>query len=459
MSFKGLLVKALFSLAFLLIPVPANGTVYVIFRYDDFSADIPGERERNALKMRIWQAEKAVDSLFDKYGLPYVIAIIPKTRAKYGEHGTNGETVSFEEDRQKTEFVKRALQAGRVEVAQHGLSHTNHVWEKNKTHRQGEFRERDLYSQLEDIEEGKRILTQLCGFRDVVSFVPPWNGWDSNTARALKNAGFKTLSSRRFYWSKEAEGLTIIPSTTSLYELQSVVENGNLPESGVIVALYHPTDICEGPELGSSYFGLQRFDKLLCKISILPDVKVVTLQQLAARKGDLTLDRFHSAVHLQYFRDFWQEVLPKRFFPKRLLPKHLLPGEKDWMIYLTETQYQEKVRFWLLVTVIFLAVTTSIGLIIRYALWRLVSKKWCLIADLFAVVVIILAIATELHLMYKGYHMVAARAIPGFIGLGFLLVRISHFVRRCQHESSWKVKSISQSLPTTIIKPQYKLEM
>ena len=300
------------------------------------------------------------------------------------------------------------------------------------------------------IEEGKRILTQSCGFRDVVSFVPPWNGWDLNTARALKESGFKILSSRRFYWSKEAEGLTIIPSTISLYELQTVVENGNLPESGVIVALYHPTDICEGLKLGSSYFGPQRFDKLLSNISVLPDVEVVTLQQLAAIKGDLTIDRFRLAVYLQYFRDFWQEILLKRFFSKRLLPTHLLPGEKDRMIYLTEIQYQGKVRFWFLVTAVFMAITIFIGLIIRYVLSRLVSRKWCLIGDWFAVVVVFLAIAAESHLMYKGYHMVAARAIPGFIGLGFLLFRISHVVKRGEHKRSLKVKTFESSITTVV---------
>lgn len=450
MSSPERLLQGLFIFAVLLIPTLATGSTYVLFRYDDLSADRPGERERNALRMRIWEAEMAVDSLFDKYSIPYVIAIVPKTKSKYGEHGTHSETVSFEEDREKIEFIKRAVQVGRVEVAQHGLSHTNHVWEKNKSHRHGEFRERDLDSQLEDIEEGKRILTQSCGFRDIVSFVPPWNGWDLNTARALKKSGFKILSSRRFYWSKEAEGLTIIPSTTSLYELQSVVENGNLPESGVIVALYHPTDICEGPEPRSSYFSPQRFDKLLGKISVLPNVKVVTLQQLAAIKGDLTIDRFRLAVHVQYFRDFWQEVLPKRFFSKRLLPRHLLPGEKDWMIYLTETQYQGKVRFWVLVTVIIMTVTIFIGLIIRYVLSRLASKKWCLIADWFAVVVVFLAIAAESHLMYKGYHMVAARAIPGFIGLGFLLFRIPDVVKRGEHQRRSKVKTSEPSTTTVI---------
>jgi len=447
MSFKGLLARALL-IVFLLIPVSANGTVYVIFRYDDLSADRFGEREGNPLRMSIWEAEKAVDSLFDGYGIPYVIAVIPKSKSGYGELTTKDKHISFEEDQEKTDFIKRAILAGRVEVAQHGFSHTNHVWEKNITHRQGEFRDRDLNSQFEDIEEGKRILTELCGFRDVISFVPPWNGWDSNTARALKQAGFKILSARRFYWSKEAESLTMIPSTTSLHELEFGVENGDFPESGVIVVIYHPTDICASPELGSNCYGPQRLGKLLDKISVLPDVKVVTLQQLAAIKGDLTSDRFRSAVHLQYFRDFWQEVLPRRFFSQRLLPKHLLPGEKDWMVYLTESQYQKKVRFWVLVTVIFMAVTIFIGLIIRYVLSRLVSKKWCLIGDLFAVVVVFLAIAAEIQLIYKGYHIVAVRAIPGFIGLGFLLFRILQVVKRGEYQRRLKTETFELSAST-----------
>jgi hypothetical protein len=275
----------------------------------------------------------------------------------------------------------------------------------------------------------------------VISFVPPWNGWDSNTARALRKTGFKILSSNRFYWSKEAKALTIIPSTTNLYELQSVVENGKLSESSVIVVLYHPADIYESSEPGLIYFDLQHFDNLLGKISVLPNVKVVTLQQLATIGEDLTLNRFRLAVHLQYFRDFWQEILPKRFFSKRLLPTHLLPGEKDWMFYLTEAQYQKKVTFWIFVTLVFMILTILLGTVIRHVLSRLAFKKWCLIGDWVAVVVIFLSIAAESHLVYKGYHIVAARTIPGFIGLGFLLFRILHVVKQFKHQRRLKART------------------
>jgi hypothetical protein len=88
-----------------------------------------------------------------------------------------------------------------------------------------------------------------------------------------------------------------------------------------------------------------------------------------------------------------------------------------------------------------MAVTMLFGLIIRYVLSRLVSKKSCLIVDYFALVVVFLAIAAESHLMYKGYHMVAARAIPGFIGLGFLLFRILHVVKRGELQRWSKIKT------------------
>jgi len=202
----------LFVFAVLLIPTLATGSTYVVFRYDDLSADQPGVRESNVLRRQIWEAEQDVDTLFEKYGMPYVISIIPKANSKYGGTTSPNDYVSFADDPEKVEFIKRGLRQGRIEVAQHGLSHINHVRAYNRRHRHGEFRERDYESQLKDIEEGKRILTKICGFTDVVSFVPPWHGWDSNTAKALKESGFRVLSSNRFFFSRQftsGSGITI----------------------------------------------------------------------------------------------------------------------------------------------------------------------------------------------------------------------------------------------------------
>jgi len=107
----------------LLMPTTAIGSIYVVFRYDDFSADQQGFRQNHAVREHMWKAEQSIDALFKRYGIPYQIGIIPKADSRYGgiDENSNVGTVSLEEDQEKIEFIKYAVRAGRVEVTQHDL--------------------------------------------------------------------------------------------------------------------------------------------------------------------------------------------------------------------------------------------------------------------------------------------------------------------------------------------------
>ena len=223
--------------------------IAVVFRYDDLSGDKLGERENDPERRRIFEAERSVDSLFDKFGFPYVVAVIPKRSDN-----------SFAEDPEKITFIKNAVQMGRIEVAQHGFAHINHAEEN---HRKGEFRERNFDTQLHDIEAGKEILCKSCQVPNITTFVPPWNAWDDNTAKALVESGFSILSADRSYYGKMAAKLTIVPFTAQLWELESLLNCGDMPDSSVIVVLYHPPQIVRFSGQEERYFGLERFENLL----------------------------------------------------------------------------------------------------------------------------------------------------------------------------------------------------
>ena len=186
-NIKGIAFPVLIVIVFLLIPSSAWSTTYVVFRYDDFTGDRAVVRSNYKERKQLWEVEQSVDKLLEKYEVTYVISIIANLESRLGFLvGPLGEKVSFEEDLDKVEFIKRAVQAGKVEVAQHGPSHTNNV-KRNQRH--GEFRECAFDIQLREIVEGKRMLLESCGLSDISTFVPPWNGWDRHTARALKKAG------------------------------------------------------------------------------------------------------------------------------------------------------------------------------------------------------------------------------------------------------------------------------
>jgi hypothetical protein len=395
---KKLSLVLLALLATLLIQHRAGGTTYIVFRYDDFTCDTPRLRETNVQRTQIWAAEQAVDGLFQKYGLRYVIAIIPES---------NG--ISLGEDPEKVSFIKRAVQAGRVEVAQHGFSHTNFA---RQNHRPGEFRDRNYESQLHDIAQGREILVRALDLTDIRTFVPPWNAWTSDTANIIKKLGFQILSADCYYYYKSAKGLTIVPFTTCLTGLEPMLAQGALPDDGIVVVLYHPFEIVRFQEsLGSYYYGVERFEKLLQKLSAIPEVKVVTLKQLAKETKGLTVERYRAANNLWSMQSFWT----------KLLPAHLLPGTAQQPLYLGTEEYSQILRFWNSVTLFFVSSILAIGLLVRYFLGRLLSARWHFRVNVLAALLFCLSVIAELRLIQQGYHITGIRAIPGLLAGGFFL--------------------------------------
>jgi predicted deacetylase len=416
-------------LVLLLISRSGLNAAYIVFRYDDFAADQRGVRETNLLRSQIWAAEQEMDALFAQYHMPYVVAIIPRANQDYGGVRSAGGVVSFAQDEQKIEFIKRGVGAGRIEVAQHGFSHSNVV---APGCRPGEFRERDYQSQLADITEGREILMKACNLSEISTFVPPWNAWADETAKSLRQAGFRVLSADRHYYHESADSLTVIPFTAVLSELESMVQERSLPEESIVVVLYHPFEIAKFPELGSYYFGIARFEKLLQKLSMMPHVKVVTLQQLAERDTDLSIERYRAVNSLCKLRAFWL----------RLLPEHLLPGAVKQQLYLTQAQYLQMLRYWRAITATLLVGLLMMGVAVRYLLVLVVTDKWRLRIDVFMTIVFCLAIVAELRLLQRGYHITGIRAIPIFLSAGFVAPLILRMFR--DGESTQQVTALKQ---------------
>jgi hypothetical protein len=136
--------------------------VNVFFRDDD--VDVDEESLRRLL------------ATFAERGLPLTLGVIPA--------GLTDECVSLLKE-------ERCAQGGRVELVQHGWSHTNHEAEGRKC----EFGpSRDYAAQLADIERGMARLTEAFGADFFPAFIPPWNRCTADTFRALDALGFRVLS-------------------------------------------------------------------------------------------------------------------------------------------------------------------------------------------------------------------------------------------------------------------------
>lgn len=422
---KGRLLTVAIPTVLFLLSLPANGTMYIVFRYDDLSADKPGVRETNTLRRQLWDAEQKMDTLFEKFGKSYVAAIIPQPNSTVDYSSAVGATygeASFGEDREKVELIKRGVLAGRIEVAQHGFSHINHSATSVAVpkRRLGEFRERDYESQLRDIMLGKEILRSSCDLDHIATFVPPWQGWDNNTAKVLKQAGFTILSADRFFYYKSANGLTLIPCTTSIHKLEALIHKGALPEEGLVVVLFHPKQIAKLAGHESQFFGINRLDELLHELSMRPDVEVVTFEYLAKQHTDLTIQRYRLANSLVRHRYFWN----------RLLPETLKPGVRGEDFYLSSDEYSKLLWRWRAVAGTGVILLAGLGFVIRRAVKMLCTRKWHLRVDIIATALFLVSVVKEVQILSKGYHITAVSAIPALLTLTFVSALLIQAVRR-----------------------------
>ena len=154
--------KTILITSLLILLFSSSKAVDVVVRYDDYM-----------LKPDTIQ-EKIVE-LFNKYNIPIVLGVIP----------CDEEESYVIVDGDYLSLLKELNNKGVVEIALHGLTHT--------LHNDGEFIGIPLAEQKRMLSKGKKILDSL--FSQVVTFIPPWNKYDSNTLIALQQLGFKCISS------------------------------------------------------------------------------------------------------------------------------------------------------------------------------------------------------------------------------------------------------------------------
>lgn len=100
-----------------------------------------------------------------------------------------------------------------IDMAQHGLTHNNYSENKYSKY---EFGIKRSYEEQEsDIRKGAEILKKIFGIKPKI-FVPPWNGFDNETLKALKKNGFSFLSTdTKHFLPHKKDGIKNI--CTSIY--------------------------------------------------------------------------------------------------------------------------------------------------------------------------------------------------------------------------------------------------
>jgi len=271
--------------------------ISVSFRFDD-----PSPTSDHTL-------ERGIINILSRHGLSACFAVIPFRMSE------SGERIKWTVDLAR--HLIDAQQAGTIEIAQHGHTHSN--LGTTQAGAPSEFYGIPSAEQLSAIEEGLVHLESIFG-KAIMGFVPPWNTYDCVTSQAIGEVGLGFLSaSWEIYQGGE---VTIIPRTCTLRNARSTIDAarrfGSL--NPAVVVVFHPDDFEEfhmPPAPGESppFINLGEFEDLLKWLRSESGIKVEQLSQLA--------ERSRSGYPLWCLESYsWLKRIPYRI--RKRIPKNIL---------------------------------------------------------------------------------------------------------------------------------------
>jgi hypothetical protein len=245
--------------------VVSFGQIKLIFRYDDFLL------RKDSLN------EKLVD-LFILNKVPIVLGVIP---------ADENEQLVLEKDYAYLPVLKNAEKEGGIEIALHGLNHSKLG--------AGEFGDVEYKEQYRRLSLGKHYLDSIFN-QNTVTFIPPWNVYDSNTLSVLQKLNFNTISSALCNGqATNVSSLSYVPCTVEHpQELLSVLER-NKNKDGIVVLMFHRYDFGEK-------YTLSDIKNVLLKVKSLDFVQVLTFKQLYENKNEISAKRFEANLESTFLK-------------------------------------------------------------------------------------------------------------------------------------------------------------
>jgi len=250
-------------------------TVTVFMRFDDYCATSPPAIEQGLVVA------------LRRTGLRATFAVVPAlTEGRYHDPGERG-TLPMNEA--KLAFLREAVTAGVVDAALHGWNHRTRV--SAPPHR--EFDGLDPAVQMDVIGKGAALLQTWTGAAPTV-FVPPWNRYDNATLDALAAHGFRCISAHR-YGTVGTQPLMFAPITIEMPDLRTAVAAARQAANSdpVIGVLMHPYDFHESGDARAT-MTLESFGRELDWLVAQPDVRVVSIAQLAAANATMDAERYRA---------------------------------------------------------------------------------------------------------------------------------------------------------------------
>jgi peptidoglycan/xylan/chitin deacetylase (PgdA/CDA1 family) len=284
-------------------------------------------------------------------------------------------------------LLRQYVATGTVEPALHGYEHRRNT---RPGHRPGEFAGQPDNWQLDAIRRGRDALS-LAIEGTVPVFVPPWNSWDANTARALDSLGFAWCSPDAHHADYDDGRVRFVPQTASEpSQVLAFLRSGQtVPPGSILVLTTHPFDFT-GPD-GDRYF--QSLEQLLQQVQSDPNWACVGLGDLPpATLAEWHL-RFRRAVAWNNTADLAQDMVC-------LAPLAARPAP----LYESVNAYVNRTLSWRLVIAIALLVAVALGWLAGCLAARWGRRRWARTAALLPALAALILLAGALSIVARGYH-------------------------------------------------------
>lgn len=233
--------------------------IKVVFRYDDFTLT----------------NDKVQDSILQKFvenETPLVLGVIP--------FNDSGQAID-KMDHQRLQALKSLVSNGLVEIAAHGFNHKKNIY--------GEFKGLTKNQQFSLLSKSKSFLDSTF-ITKTVTFIPPWNLYDSTTIDVLKDLNFKLISSDKYGCIYE-NGISYLPHTIdNIQEIEKLVRS-HFTDNVILVVMIHAYNFNDHRKDLYVKSTTATLDKVL-KFLKENNVKCFTYRQLIEANEDLSSKRY-----------------------------------------------------------------------------------------------------------------------------------------------------------------------
>jgi peptidoglycan/xylan/chitin deacetylase (PgdA/CDA1 family) len=233
--------------------------IIVIFRNDDPSALSDLDHERR------------IFALFEEYGVPQTIAVIPNISTTMLDETKCGGTRSLLENPPMVEFLREHVSRCGSEVALHGYSHRTNRYSNPTRRDYFEFQQLPYEEQLQMIRQGTAILEQAFGERPV-TFVPPWNRLDRSTLKACHQTGYRFISANAHTLALDGMGCSGTNCTPA--EFAALWEDGKRSQHKILISILFHSNTTQSPE------AISQLEKILATVAADPECQCMTIKEV-----------------------------------------------------------------------------------------------------------------------------------------------------------------------------------